>query len=279
MSHAIKLKPGKDVQLDDLPSLSTGGLDKAQGIQLFNALGQELQDLQELMYGAAEHSVLIVVQGRDTAGKDGGINALLSHLDAMGTRVSAFKAPSADELSRDFLWRIHREVPSKGIVGLFNRSHYEDVLVSRVHQWISEPTCRQRYKHINHFEQLLVDTNTLLIKCFLHISKDEQAARLLEREKNPAKSWKLAISDWEDREKWDDYTRAYEQAMEHCSEAAPWHVIPADKKWFRNLAMTQLLVETLRPHRESWQNSLLRRGDRSRAELEAWRQKRSAQRP
>lgn len=271
MSYSIRLKPSKSVDLDALPTSETHGHDKISAAAAMGELTHELATLQELLYGAAQHSVLVVVQGRDTAGKDGLINNLLSHVDAMGVQTTAFKAPSADELSRDFLWRVHKAVPPRGYLGIFNRSHYEDVLVTRVNGWITAPQCRQRYQHINHFEQLLTDSNTLLLKIFLHISKEEQEERLLEREKNPQRSWKLAVEDWRDREKWDDYTRAYEAALEHCSEAAPWHVVPADRKWYRNLAVTELLVELLRPHRSVWEEALLQRGEQSRQALAAWR--------
>lgn len=276
MKFAIRLKPGKRVKLDELPTLSTGGLDKAGGQERFAELGKELQALQELMYGASTHSVLLVVQGRDTAGKDGVVNAILSHVDAMGCQTTAFKAPSSDERSRDFLWRVHKAVPPRGMLGMFNRSHYEDVLVTRVNGLVPESVWRSRYKHINHFEQLLADTGTILLKCFLHISKQEQEERLLERELNPSKSWKLAVEDWKDRAHWDDYTRAYEDALEKCGSAAPWFVIPGDKKWFRNLAVMEMMVETLRPYRKIWEAALVERGERSKADLASWRAERSS---
>lgn len=271
MSYSIRLKSGKSVNLDEIPTSETHGHDKASASVAMAELTHELATLQELLYGAAQHSVLVLVQGRDTAGKDGLINFLLSHVDAMGVQTTAFKAPSAEERAHDFLWRVHKATPPRGVLGIFNRSHYEDVLVTRVNGWSSTAQCRQRFHHINHFEQLLVDSGTLLLKIFLHISQEEQEERLLEREHNPQRSWKLAVEDWKDRERWDDYTRAYEDALEHCAEAAPWHVVPADRKWYRNLAVTELLVELLRPHRNGWEEALLQRGEQSRQALTAWR--------
>lgn len=271
MRFAIRLKPGKKVDLSEVPSENPSTLDKPEAQELFSVLGKELQTLQELLYGAATHSVILVVQGRDTAGKDGVVNAVLAQVDAMGCQTTAFKAPNTEERAHDFLWRVHKASPPKGILAIFNRSHYEDVLVTRVNKLVPEEVWRGRYRHINHFESLLLDSNTIVIKCFLHISKEEQEKRLLEREKNPAKSWKLAVEDWKDRGNWEEYSEAYEDAMEQCSEAAPWFVIPGDRKWYRNLAVMEVLVESLRPHRKAWEEALELRGERARAEIAAWR--------
>lgn len=276
--HHYRIKGGERVHLDALPTSCHGGMDKAEGVLAFQRLQVELKELQELLYGAASHSVLLIFQGRDTSGKDGVINSILTNINAMGCQTTAFKAPTADELARDFLWRVHNRVPPRGMLGLFNRSHYEDVLVTRVHSLVPEAVWKQRYRHINHFEQLLVDSGTIVLKFFLHISAQEQEERLLAREQDSEKSWKLAVSDWEDRAHWDEYTRAYEDVFEKCSASAPWHVIPADRKWFRNFAVSEIVVRALEPYRDDWKKILEKRGQRALSELSAWKQKQTSER-
>ncbi len=213
-----------------------------------------------------------MLQGRDTSGKDGTIRAVFDYVNAAGCRVESFKVPTADELAHDFLWRCHKVTPARGMVTVFNRSHYEDVLVVRVHDIAPEATWRKRYKHINHWEELLTDSGTIILKFMLHISKDEQEERLLAREEDATKSWKLSVGDWQERRYWDAYTAAYEDALTKCStKDAPWFVVPADRKWFRNLAITETMVETLRPLRDGWLAKLAKQGETERAALVTYR--------
>jgi PPK2 family polyphosphate:nucleotide phosphotransferase len=171
--------------------------------------------------------------------------------------VASFKVPTPEELAHDFLWRVHKQTPERGQVVIFNRSHYEDVLAARVHDLAPKSVWSQRFDQINAFERLLTDNQTILVKCFLHISKDEQEERLLAREEETVKAWKLAVKDWQEREHWDKYRKAYEDALEKCStDHAPWHVIPADQKWFRNLAVSEILVKTLNRYRTDWEAKL-----------------------
>ena len=209
-------------------------------------LRQRLSELQELLYAEHQRSLLLVFQAMDTGGKDGAIENLLTGMNPAGVRVASFKAPSTEELSHDFLWRIHAQTPGKGHIGVFNRSHYEDVLISRVHGLIDEETWRQRYEHINNFEALLTDGGTVVLKFFLHISKAEQAERLQARLDNPAKNWKFDPNDIKERTFWEKYQHAYEDAVRHCSPAgAPWFVVPANQKWARDLAITEIVVAAL----------------------------------
>jgi len=182
----------------------------------------------------------------DGAGKDGTIRHVMRGLNPQGCRVTSFKAPSAEEANHDFLWRVHRAVPPSGQVAIFNRSHYEDVLAARVRKLVPKAVWTRRYDHINRFEQLLADSDIVIAKFFLHISKDEQRRRFEERLRDPTKQWKLSPSDLEDRTHWDDYVTAYQDALTRCSTSeAPWFIVPADKKWFRNFAVSRILVETL----------------------------------
>ena len=198
-----------------------------------------------------------MLQGRDTAGKDGAIKSVAGAMNPAGTRVASFKVPTPVERSHDFLWRVHKETPDLGETVFFNRSHYEDVLVVRVHKLAPEPVWKARYEHINHFENLLTDSKTIVVKFFLHISKEEQERRLLDREATPEKAWKLNAGDWQERAFWDDYSAAYDDVIERCStEKAPWYVVPADHKWFRNVAIAEALLETLRPYKAGWKATL-----------------------
>ena len=209
-------------------------------------LRQRLNELQELLYAEHHRSLLLVFQAMDTGGKDGAIENLLTGVNPAGVQVVSFKAPSLEEKSHDFLWRIHAQAPKRGHIGVFNRSHYEDVLITRVHNLVDEKTCRQRYEDINNFEQLLRRNDTRILKFFLHISKEEQAQRLQARLDDPAKNWKFDPDDLKERVLWDDYQQAYEAAVRHCSsDAAPWFVVPANKKWARDLAIAEIVVATL----------------------------------
>ncbi len=220
---------------------------------------EELIELQELLYAVRSHSVLVILQGRDTSGKDGTIRHVAGPLNSQSCSVASFKVPTEEELAHDFLWRVHAQTPPSGDIRIFNRSHYEDVLVVRVHKLAPKEVWRQRYEHINAFEQLLADSGTIILKFYLHISKEEQKQRLLEREKDPVKSWKLSVNDWKEREHWDDYTAAYEDALNRCStKHAPWFIVPADKKWFRNLAVAETLRNALMPFKKSWLEKMRR---------------------
>ncbi|NJL03900.1 MAG: polyphosphate kinase 2 family protein [Chloroflexaceae bacterium] len=252
-SLAIRVEPGKKFNLAKIETRYSGDLERDTAEAQLEELTNELSDLQEMLYAADTHSVLVVLQGMDTSGKDGTIRKVFSKIEILGARMSDFKTPSSLELSHDFLWRVHYRAPRRGDLVVFNRSHYEDVLIARVRNLVPESLWSKRYRHINDFERLLADHNTIILKFFLHIGKDEQKKRLLEREQDISKAWKLAPGDWYERPYWDDYMQAYEDALRECStEYAPWYVIPADRKWFRNIAVAETLVATLRAYAPQW---------------------------
>jgi PPK2 family polyphosphate:nucleotide phosphotransferase len=270
--YAHRVTPGAHVRLHDIDPDANGGLTKEEGRARFTEFNAELDVMQEELYAAGTHALLLILQGMDTAGKDGAIRNVMLNLNPQGCRVESFKVPTEEELAHDFLWRVHKVVPRKGMVGVFNRSHYEDVLVVRVHSLVPEPVWRARYDQINTFERLLSDTGTIIVKCFLHISKEEQEKRLLAREEDVAKAWKLSAGDWRERAFWDDYMAAYEEALTRCStDHAPWYIIPANRKWYRDLAISEALVETLRSYRDDWRRALDAMSRARRAELEAFR--------
>lgn len=270
--YAHKVAPGVHVRLRDIAPDADGGLTKEEGRARFAELNAELDVMQEELYAAGTHALLLILQGMDTAGKDGAIRNVMLNLNPQGCRVESFKVPTEEELAHDFLWRVHKVVPRRGMVGVFNRSHYEDVLVVRVHALVPEPVWRARYEQINAFERLLAETGTIIVKCFLHISKEEQEQRLLAREQDVTKAWKLSAGDWRERERWSDYMAAYEEALTRCStDHAPWYIIPANRKWYRDLAISEVLVETLRPYRDDWRRALDAMSRVRRAELEAFR--------
>ncbi len=253
MGYAHRLEGKHKIKLKDFDPADLGGLKRAEGEEKTAGLIEELVELQELLYAARRQSVLVVLQGRDTSGKDGTIRNVFGPLDSQGCAVASFKVPTEEELAHDFLWRVHARTPPIGQIQIFNRSHYEDVLVARVHELAPEEVWRERYEHINAFERLLADSSTIILKFYLHISKEEQEERLREREEDPTKSWKLSVGDWKEREHWDAYTAAYEDALNRCAtKHAPWFIVPADKKWFRNLAVAEALRDALVPHRKSW---------------------------
>jgi PPK2 family polyphosphate:nucleotide phosphotransferase len=207
----------------------------------------ELARLQNLLYAESCRALLIVLQGMDTSGKDGTIRHVMSGLSPLGVQVKAFKAPTEEELGHDFLWRIHKEVPRRGFIGIFNRSHYEDVLVVRVHELVPRKVWKSRYEQINDFEKLLAKNHVIVLKFFLHISKPEQKARLEERLSDPTRYWKFSLADMKEREYWSAYRKAYEDALTRCSTKwAPWHLVPANHKWYRNLVVAETIVDTLR---------------------------------
>ena len=264
MTYAAKLDKEQKIKLGDYDSDDKSGEDKDASAVALAQLGAELSGLQEWLYAAQTHSVLIVLQGLDTSGKDGTIAHVMASMNPQGCDVASFKVPTPEELSHDFLWRVHQKTPPKGTVAIFNRSHYEDVLVTRVHKLVTEEVVKDRYAQIKNFEKLLADNNTIILKFFLHISKDEQKARLIAREEDEEKAWKLSPGDWEERQFWDDYTDAYEKALgATATKAAPWYVVPADRKWFRNLAVATALVETLRPYKAEWEETLKKAGCRT----------------
>jgi PPK2 family polyphosphate:nucleotide phosphotransferase len=272
MSYSITVPSGKKFKLKDYDPKETGGLSKEEGVAAFQELSLELGAIQEDLYAAGSHAVLVVLQGMDTSGKDGTIRNVLKDVNPQGCHIASFKVPTETELAHDFLWRVHNKVPAKGMLGVFNRSHYEDVLVVRVHNLAPKSVWKERYEQINNFERLLSDTNTIVLKFFLHISKEEQEERLLEREQEVSKAWKLSAGDWRERTYWDDYQKAYEEALTRCNtEHAPWHIIPADRKWYRNLAVSEALVNALRPYRKTWHKTLEQMSQEKLAELASYR--------
>lgn len=272
MSYAIEVKPGAKVDLQKIETKADAGLTKEEGRARTDDLAAKIGELEELMFASKMNGLLLVFQGRDTAGKDGAINRVISYVNVQSCRVTGFKVPTEEELGHDFLWRIHKETPARGGISVFNRSHYEDVLVVRVHDIVPEQVWSKRYERINEFERLLTDSGTIVLKFYLHISKEEQEERLLAREKEVAKYWKLSAGDWKEREFWDDYTKAYEDALSKCStESAPWRIIPADRKWFRDLAVAEAIHDTLTGYRDAWTEKLEAIGAKAKEELAAYR--------
>lgn len=246
-----RVKPGSKFSLKEFDPDDTGEYKKnEQGKTKAKAettkLIARLDGLQERLYANATRSLLIVLQGMDTSGKDGTIKSVMSGVNPQGCKVVAFKAPSKDELARDFLWRVHREVPPKGYIGIFNRSHYEDVLIARVHGWVTDKAVKRRFNQIREFEELLIENGTAVLKFFLHISKDEQKERLEARIADPEKRWKWNSGDLEERKLWSEYLKVFEDVISATStEEAPWYVVPANRKWYRNLVVADRVVNAL----------------------------------
>jgi PPK2 family polyphosphate:nucleotide phosphotransferase len=223
-----------------------GSPSKEDALAKVEKLGRKLDELQQALYAESRRAVLVLLQGRDSGGKDGTIRKVFGAINPQGLTITSFKVPTPQELAHDFLWRVHAAAPAKGTVGIFNRSHYEDVLVVRVHNLVPEAVWRPRYQQINQFESILIENGTTILKFFLHISREEQRQRLLARLDDPKKYWKFAAGDLRERELWDDYTRAYEDALSFTSTAvAPWWIVPADKKYLRDLLVAEVVVETL----------------------------------
>jgi PPK2 family polyphosphate:nucleotide phosphotransferase len=244
----ICVPPGTPVRLSDWDADDRAiiGKKKNDARERLDEYRARLETLQELLYAEGKNKILVVLQAMDTAGKDSTIRHVFQEVDPLGVKVASFKAPTHYELARDYLWRVHHHVPGKGEIAIFNRSHYEDVLITRVNGWIDAAECKRRYRQINDFEKMLVETGTTILKLYLHISRDEQKKRLEARRDTPEKQWKFLPSDLVVRAQWDDYMRAYEAAMSATSTAhAPWHVIPANSKLARNLTVSGLLIETL----------------------------------
>jgi len=263
--------PGK-IKLDEIPTGYSDTITKGEARDEFDELSKELFELQDLMWGARTHSVLMVLQGRDAAGKDGTVKHLSGALNPRGVMVTSFGVPTIEERQHDFLWRVHKHAPRAGEVGIFNRSHYEEVLVARVKKLVPPAVWKERYDLINGFERTLAKSGCIVLKFFLHITKEEQRERLLEREKDPNDAWKLNVEDWKDRERWDEYTEAYQDAIGKCAaKDAPWIVVPADAKWYRNLVVAEAVAAAMRPHRAAWRRTLDEQGKLVRRDLKAWR--------
>jgi len=276
MNYAWKIDDGNKIKLKDFdPDDTDKHTDRSSADAEMQKLSDELSELQEVMAAAQHHSMLVILQGMDTSGTDGTIRHVLSHVNPQGCRVVSFKEPTQEELAHDFLWRVHKVAPGLGIMGIFNRSQYEDVLIARVHNLVPEKVWSKRYNEINHFEHLLANNRTIILKFFLHISYDEQERRLLAREQDQKKAWKLSASDWTERRYWNDYQAAYEDAISYCnSKEAPWYIVPANHKWYRNQAIEHVLVNTMRDYKEEWETDLIARGQQ---ELELIRRMREAQ--
>jgi PPK2 family polyphosphate:nucleotide phosphotransferase len=262
------------IDLAKLDSDGTSHLRKEAGLEELETWGAEFAELGNLLTYAGQHALLIVLQGRDASGKDGAIRKILDFSNIQNAAVNPFKVPTEEERAHDFLWRAHKVAPRRGHIALFNRSHYEDVIAARVHKLVPERVWKKRYAHINAFERLLADSDVIVIKFYLHVSRDEEVQRLLDREKDPRTAWKLNPGDWRELPLWTDVAAAYEDAINKCATPeAPWHLVPSDKKWFRNLAIMQRLVMELRPYRNLWLETLKDMGKNALKEIRALRAK------
>lgn len=245
-------RPGKKIRLSKIDPGETCGMTKEESLERVEKLREKLLRWQEVFYAEHRRSLLIIFQAMDTGGKDGSVKNLCAGLDPGGLHITSFKAPTPEELDHDFLWRIHHATPAKGMIGIWNRSHYEDVLVARVHKLVAKKVWKARYDQINRFEENLHEDGTTILKFMLHISKEEQSRRLQARLDDPEKKWKFNPADLKDRARWDDYQDAYEDAINCCTtDYAPWHIVPADHKWARNLAIIEAVVRAfkkMKPH-------------------------------
>jgi PPK2 family polyphosphate:nucleotide phosphotransferase len=265
-------KPGRKVDLGDISAEPPKGMTKEKAQARMEELGKELFELQDAMFGSKVHSVMVVLQGRDGAGKDGSIKHVVGVLNPRGVNVVSFGVPTTEEREHDFLWRVHRHAPRLGEFSIFNRSHYEDVLVVRVHDLVPKKMWKERFGHIIDFEELLAEHGTIVLKYFLHITNKEQKARLIEREKDPKTAWKLNPNDWRERDYWDEYTEAYEDVISRTAAPhAPWTVVPANAKWYRNLVIAESIAEALRTYRKDWKRKLEEMGVEGKRELGAYR--------
>jgi PPK2 family polyphosphate:nucleotide phosphotransferase len=246
LRERLRVRPGQTVDLEAMDAAQTFGRRRQSADQELAAGLVRLADLQDRIWAEQKHAVLVVLQGIDASGKDGTIRHVMGAFNPQGCRVISFKVPTERELAHDYLWRVHQHTPGRGEIAIFNRSHYEDVLVVRVKELVPESTWRQRFAQINDFERMLAEEGTTLVKFFLHIDRDEQRGRFQARLDDPTKRWKFRKADLDERLRWDDYMLAFEEALSRCStEAAPWFVVPANKKWFRNLAVAEILAEIL----------------------------------
>jgi PPK2 family polyphosphate:nucleotide phosphotransferase len=270
MELAWKVEAGSKVKLRDYdPNYIDKHTDPVSARAELAILGAELGELQELLAAAQYHSLLVALQGMDTSGKDGTIRHVFSQVNPQGCEVRSFKAPTSREQAHDFLWRIHRGTPGRGSITIFNRSHYEDVLVVRVHSLVPEKIWSRRYAAINNFERLLAQSGMIILKFYLHISNEEQEKRLLARQKDKTKAWKLSAADWAERKYWGAYQEAYEDALSKCStDEAPWYIVPANKKWSRDLLVARTLVHTMRQYKDQLLDKLVVRGEQELARIE-----------
>lgn len=234
------------IKLSGVSTLPPKKLDKKETQERTESLLEELAELQNKLFAQGRYSVLIVLQGMDASGKDGAIKKVFSGLNPMGCSIKSFKKPTEEEMKHDFLWRVHANVPQKGMIQIFNRSHYEDVLIQKVHAWVGEDVIKRRYTHINAFENLLLENETLILKFFLHVSQKEQQERLQERLTDPEKMWKYNANDLEESKLWNKYMEAYENAINFCSSEIPWSLIPADKNWYKEFLISDKIVTELK---------------------------------
>jgi PPK2 family polyphosphate:nucleotide phosphotransferase len=268
MGYALRCDGSQPVDLAAVDTRGDNSIAKEVGKAELDALAKELGELQELLFAAGTDALLIILQGMDTSGKDGTIRDVLNEMNPSGVHVWSFKVPTAEERAHDFLWRHHLHTPALSMVAVFNRSYYEAVLVELVKGIIPPEVADSRYPHIKDFELLLDQSRTFVVKFFLHISEETQKERLLARQEEVEKWWKLSLADWQERQRWDDYMAAYQTAINATATTwAPWYVIPSDRKWYRNLAVAQALAETLRPHRGDWLAALRERGKQELAAL------------
>lgn len=248
MPKPTTFKPGSKIDLSDVPTrVEQDKHNKSSAKKQIEENAAEMADLARCLYAENKRSILLVLQGMDTAGKDGTIRAVMRGLNPRSCQVHSFKKPSEEELDHDFLWRIHKCAPRKGNIGIFNRSHYEDVLVVRVHELVPKNAWQKRYEMINEFEKLLADNGTVVVKCYLHVSKEEQRERLQARIDEPRSRWKFNPGDIAERKLWDKYQEAYTDALEKCNtKHAPWYIVPSDQKWYRNLVVSNLVHDTMK---------------------------------
>lgn len=248
MPNSHQLSPGQSFYINDLPTDGNIFLPvREEAENRFKNLRKEIIELQRRLYAEGQQKLLVILQAMDAGGKDSTIRKVFKGVNPQGVAVHSFKVPSKEELAHDFLWRVHEHVPAKGMIGVFNRSHYEDVLVVRVHDIVPESVWRPRYAHINNFEKLLAETGTRILKFYLHISKNEQKERFQDRLDVPEKNWKFSIDDLKKRGYWDDYMAAYQEMLvQTTTDYAPWYVIPANQKWYRNFAIANVIASTLK---------------------------------
>lgn len=234
------------IQIQEISSEPSKDINKQETENLTKDLVNELDDLQNVLYAQGKYSLLVVMQGMDASGKDGAIRDVFSGINPMGCRVQPFKKPTEEEMKHEFLWRVHKHVPEKGMIQIFNRSHYEDVLIQRVHKWVDMDVIIKRYEHINAFEQLLLANDTIVLKFYLHVSQKEQIERLNERLKDPKKMWKYNPKDLEESKRWNEYMEAYNDVFNQCSPQIPWVIVPSDKNWYKEYIIAHTVVNTLK---------------------------------
>lgn len=234
------------LKLSEIPTSPDAGLDREKLRDETKEIIHEIEDMQDMMQAQRKYSLLVVMQGMDASGKDSAVKKVFGDIPPAGIGVTAFKKPTDEEMAHDFLWRVHRHVPEKGMIRIFNRSHYEDVLIQRVHHWIDEETVYRRFEHINHFESLLLDAHTHVVKFYLHIDKAVQLKELNERTTDPTKFYKHNPNDYNERQHWEEYMQAYEDVFAHCEKASRWHIIPADENWYKEYCMARAVRDEMK---------------------------------